>query len=171
MIKFGLQHPSFTYDGEGAKIFQTFHFGFGGVTRKIRVGTLVTSNIYRNPAVLAKMGATVDALSNGRLFMGIGAGWFETEANAEGILVYAVPERLRKLEEVLLILKGMWTHDRFSFLGKYYRVTLGPLKQAVRKIRELINARLQYLIFNIAYENEERVLKLLDEVMPEVINS
>jgi alkanesulfonate monooxygenase SsuD/methylene tetrahydromethanopterin reductase-like flavin-dependent oxidoreductase (luciferase family) len=48
-----------------------------GVTRKIRLGTLVTGNIYRNLALLAKMGATVDELSGGRFFMGVGAGWFE----------------------------------------------------------------------------------------------
>ena len=93
-----------------------------GVTKKIRLGTLVTGNIYRNPALLAKIGATVDVLSGGRLFMGIGAGWFEEEAEAYGIPYYDVPGRLRRLKEALQIIRGMWSKDSFSFEGKFYKV-------------------------------------------------
>jgi len=93
-----------------------------GVTKKIRLGTLVTGNIYRNPALLAKMGATVDVLSRGRLFMGIGAGWFEKEADAYGIPHYDVPRRLKRLSEALQIIKGMWSENSFSFDGKFYKV-------------------------------------------------
>jgi F420-dependent oxidoreductase-like protein len=90
------------------------------VTERIRLGTLVTGNIYRNPALLAKMGATVDVISNGRLNMGIGAGWYEAEAAAYGFPFYTARERLKRLEEALQIIKGMWTNDSFSFEGKYY---------------------------------------------------
>jgi F420-dependent oxidoreductase-like protein len=94
-----------------------------GVTKKIRLGTLVTGNIYRNPALLAKMGATVDVLSGGRLFMGLGAGWCEEEAEAYGIPYYDVPGRLKRLEEALQIIRGMWSEDSFSFEGKFYKVS------------------------------------------------
>jgi F420-dependent oxidoreductase-like protein len=94
-----------------------------GVTKKIRLGTLVTGNIYRNPALLAKMGATVDVLSGGRLFMGVGAGWFEKEAEAYGIPYYDVPGRLKRLAEALQIIRGMWSEDSFSFEGKFYKVS------------------------------------------------
>jgi F420-dependent oxidoreductase-like protein len=90
------------------------------VTKTIKLGTLVTGNIYRSPALLAKMGATVDVLSGGRLFMGIGAGWNEEEAKAYGIPHYDVPERLGRLGEALQIIRGMWTSDGFSFNGRYY---------------------------------------------------
>ncbi len=163
MVKFGLQHPCFTYDGVGTEIFRTLkkralqaeesgfdsfwvmdHFmqipfvgkidepmlegwttisALAAVTKKLKLGTLVTGNIYRNPAMLAKTGATVDVLSNGRLFMGIGAGWFETEAQAYGIPFYTIPDRLKRLEEALQIIKGMWTTDCFSFNGKYYKIS------------------------------------------------
>jgi len=93
-----------------------------GVTKKIRLGTLVTGNIYRNPALLAKMGATVDVLSGGRLFMGVGAGWFEEEAEAYGFPYYDVPGRLKRLEEALQIIRGMWSENSFSFEGKFYKV-------------------------------------------------
>lgn len=317
MIKFGLQHPNFTYDGIGHEIFQTLkkralyaeangfdsfwvmdHFfqipqvgkleepmleawstisALAAVTEKIRLGTLVTGNIYRNPLVLAKIGATVDIVSNGRLFMGIGAGWFETEAMAYDIPFYTVPKRLKRLEEALQIIKGLWTTDRFSFQGKYYeirdalcfpkpiqkpyppiliggsgenvtlklvakygnacnlmggprtirhkleklrehckavdrnydeilktklghliigkdakevslmvqrnrnpsvtdeqyneRVIYGTPDQVAEKVQEFVNAGVQYLIFNLDYENEERALKLLAEkVMPKFIH-
>jgi F420-dependent oxidoreductase-like protein len=248
------------------------------VTQKLKLGTLVTGNIYRNPALLAKMGATLDVISNGRLFMGVGAGWFETEAKAYDIPFYTIPERLKRLEEALQIINGMWTTDQFSFHGKYYeikdalcfpkpiqkphppiliggsgenvtlklvakygnacnltdgpqtikhkleklkehckavgrnyddilktrlghliigedakevslmlqrdrkpgvtdeeydqRVIYGTPKQIVDKIQEFINSGIQYMIFNLDYENEERVLKLFAErVIPNLTHA
>ena len=93
------------------------------VTSKIKLATLVTGNIYRNPALLAKMAATVDLMSNGRLILGIGAGWFEEEANAYDIPFYTIPERGKRLEESVQIIKGMWTNPKgFTFQGNYYKV-------------------------------------------------
>jgi F420-dependent oxidoreductase-like protein len=93
------------------------------VTKKIRLGPLVTGNIYRNPALLAKMAANVDVMSNGRLFFGIGAGWFETEANAFNISFYTTLERLKRLDEAVQICHGMWMNPQeFSFKGKYYNI-------------------------------------------------
>jgi F420-dependent oxidoreductase-like protein len=93
------------------------------VTSKIKLGTLVSGSVYRNPALLAKMAANVDLMSNGRLFFGIGAGWFEPEATAYDIPFYSVAERGKRLEESVQIIKGMWTNPRgFTFQGDYYKV-------------------------------------------------
>jgi F420-dependent oxidoreductase-like protein len=93
-----------------------------GFTSKIKLGTLVTGNVYRHPSVLAKIGATLDVLSKGRLFMGIGAAWNETEASAYGIPFPNLKERMRRLEEAVQIIKVMWTEDRANFGGKYYQI-------------------------------------------------
>ncbi|HJU35416.1 MAG TPA: LLM class F420-dependent oxidoreductase [Nitrososphaera sp.] len=95
-----------------------------GITSRIKLGTLVTGIIYRHPSVLAKMGATLDVLSKGRLFMGIGAAW-----NQEESLAYSIPfpenkERLLRLEEAIQIIRKMWTEEEPSatFNGKYYQI-------------------------------------------------
>jgi F420-dependent oxidoreductase-like protein len=91
-------------------------------THKIRVGTLVTCNAFRYPSLLAKMAATVDTISNGRLNFGIGAGWHEAEATAYGIPFLRAGVRVEMLDEALTIVKKLWTEDRAMFRGKYYSV-------------------------------------------------
>ena len=86
-----------------------------GMTSKIKLGTLVTGNSYRHPAILAKIGATLDVLSKGRLFMGIGAAWNEEEAKAYGIPFPPTKERLERLDEAVQIIQKMWTEDRATF--------------------------------------------------------
>jgi F420-dependent oxidoreductase-like protein len=94
-----------------------------GLTTKIKLGTLVTGIIYRYPAVLAKAAATLDVLSKGRLFMGIGAAWYEEESHAYGIDLPPVNERLSRLEEAIQIIRKMWTEEpSASFSGKYYQI-------------------------------------------------
>ena len=96
-----------------------------GLTTKIKLGTLVTGVIYRHPSVLAKIGATLDVLSKGRLFMGMGAGWNEQESLAYGIssAFPSYQERLNRLEEAIRIIRDMWTKEpTSSFIGKYYQV-------------------------------------------------
>jgi len=96
-----------------------------GLTTKIKLGTLVTGVIFRHPSVLAKIGATLDVLSKGRLFMGIGAGWNEQESLAYGIssTFPSYQERLNRLEEAIRIIRDMWTKESTSsFIGKYYEV-------------------------------------------------
>jgi F420-dependent oxidoreductase-like protein len=98
-----------------------------GITTKIKLGTLVTGIIYRYPSVLAKIGATLDVLSKGRLFMGIGASYFEGESSAYGITsTGSFPsnqERLLRLEEAIQIIRKMWTEEpTASFNGKYYQI-------------------------------------------------
>jgi F420-dependent oxidoreductase-like protein len=92
-------------------------------TRRARVGLMVTGNTYRHPCVTAKMAATVDHVSGGRLNLGIGAGWFELEHRAFGIDFKTVPQRLRALEEACRIILGMMTQERTTVHGKHYRVT------------------------------------------------
>jgi F420-dependent oxidoreductase-like protein len=94
-----------------------------GLTTKIKLGTLVTGIMYRYPAVLAKVAATLDVLSKGRLFMGIGAAWNEDESNAYGIHFPPASERLSRLEEAIQIIHKMWTEEpSASFNGKYYQI-------------------------------------------------
>jgi F420-dependent oxidoreductase-like protein len=94
-----------------------------GTTSKIRLGTLVTGVTYRHPSVLAKMGATLDVLSKGRLFMGIGAAWNQEESLAYGIPFFPNKERLLRLEEAIQIIRKMWTEEpAATFNGKYYQI-------------------------------------------------
>ncbi len=91
-------------------------------TSRIEAGVLVTGNTYRNPAVLAKMAATLDHTSNGRLIMGIGAGWFELEHTAYGIPFYTTAERIRRLDEAAEIIKRLWSEHQVTFEGRYYQL-------------------------------------------------
>jgi len=91
-------------------------------TRRIGVGILVTCNSYRNPALLAKMAATVDVLTNGRFIHGIGAGWFEGEYEGYGYDFPDIRTRLAQLDESLRLQKLLWTTDRPSFDGRFYRL-------------------------------------------------
>lgn len=91
-------------------------------TSKIRVGQMVTCNGYRHPALLAKMASTVDAMSNGRLICGLGAGWYEHEWNAYGMEFPDVPTRMGMFREACEIISRMWTEDAPVFNGKYYHI-------------------------------------------------
>lgn len=95
---------------------------FAALTSRVRVGLMVTGNTYRHPAVLAKIGATVDVLSGGRLDFGIGAGWNETEHQAYGIPLYTTGERIRRLGEACEVIQRMWTEKAPTFEGRYYQI-------------------------------------------------
>jgi len=91
-------------------------------TEKLRIGTLVMCNSYRNPALLAKSLTTIDQISNGRLEIGLGAGWMDEEYRAYGYEFPSMGTRLKQLEEGLEILKRMFTEKKASFEGKYYKI-------------------------------------------------
>jgi F420-dependent oxidoreductase-like protein len=91
-------------------------------TKRVRIGQMVTCNGYRNPALLAKMASTVDALSHGRLDFGIGAGWYEHEFLAYGYDFPDGPTRLRQLRDAVQIILKMWSDDEAVFEGKYHQV-------------------------------------------------
>ncbi len=96
--------------------------GLSRDTRRVRIGQMVTCNGYRNPALLAKMASTVDAMSHGRLICGLGAGWYEHEWRAYGYGFPDVPERMRMFSEAVQICVKMWTDEKASFTGKYYSI-------------------------------------------------
>ncbi len=90
-----------------------------GLTEKAYLGVLVTGVIYRHPAVLLKMVNTLDILSGGRAYFGIGAAWYEDEAKGYGIPYPSTSERFEQLEDNLKLAKALWTGDQTSFKGKH----------------------------------------------------
>src|SRR5262245_36064593 len=95
-------------------------------TSRLRLGTLVTSATFRLPGPLAIAVAQVDAMSGGRVELGIGAGWFETEHQAYGVPFPPVGERFDRLEEQLAIITGLWADGRFSYQGRHFDVVDSP---------------------------------------------
>ena len=91
-------------------------------TSRVKLGTLVTGVTYRNPAMLAKMVTTLDVISKGRAILGIGAAWNEDEHKGYGIEFPPIGRRMDRLDEALTIAKLMFTEDRPSFEGKYYKI-------------------------------------------------
>lgn len=96
--------------------------GLARDTSGIRLGSMVTCVTYRNPALLAKIAATVDVMSKGRLTFGIGAGWNEVEHNAYGYAFPRVGERIDRLREAVEIIRGLWTERYTTFEGHHYAV-------------------------------------------------
>ena len=91
-------------------------------TTRLRLGTLVSCNSYRFPSMLAKMAASVDHISNGRLEFAIGAGWKELEYKAYGIPFPPVGTRMAQLEEAVQLIRRLWTDDQASFSGTFYQL-------------------------------------------------
>jgi F420-dependent oxidoreductase-like protein len=96
--------------------------GLAAVTSTIRLGTLVSPVTFRAPAVLAKAATTVDQISDGRVELGMGAGWWEEEHTTHGFPFPPVPERFERLEEQLAIVQGLLTEEHFTFQGKHYQL-------------------------------------------------
>jgi F420-dependent oxidoreductase-like protein len=91
-------------------------------THRLRIGHLVTSNLYRSPPVLAKMATTIDIISGGRLVLGIGAGWSSAEQDAYGAPRLPAAERIDRLAEACEIIRRAWTEDVFDFEGRHYQL-------------------------------------------------
>lgn len=91
-------------------------------TSRVKLGTLVTGVTYRNPALLAKQVTTLDVISKGRAIFGIGAAWNEDEHNGYGFEFPPIARRMDRLDEAVTIAKLMFTEDRPSFEGKFYRI-------------------------------------------------
>jgi probable F420-dependent oxidoreductase len=92
-------------------------------TTRLRVGSLVFSNDFRHPAVLAKEAATIDVLSGGRFELGLGAGWLREEYDQTGIRFDAPGTRVERLEEAVTIIKGLLAGERVTFAGRHYAIT------------------------------------------------
>src|SRR5215207_163090 len=98
-------------------------------TSQIRLGTLVTPVTFRSPGVLAISVAQVDGMSNGRVELGLGAGWFPEEHAAYAIVFPSTPERFDMLEEQLAIVTGLWETpqgERFNYVGDHYTIVDSP---------------------------------------------
>ncbi len=93
---------------------------FAGLTEKAYLGVLVTGVIYRHPSVLMKMVNTLDILSGGRAYLGIGAAWYEDEAKGFGIPYPPTAERFEQLEDNLKLARALWASDETAFAGKHF---------------------------------------------------
>jgi F420-dependent oxidoreductase-like protein len=93
-----------------------------GRTNRIRLGTLVTGVTYRHPGILVKTATTLDVLSHGRSYFGIGAAWYEGEHRGLGVPFPPLAERFARLEETLQIALQMWAGNEQPFVGKYYQL-------------------------------------------------
>jgi F420-dependent oxidoreductase-like protein len=94
----------------------------GAITSKVELGLLVSPPGFRNPALHAKMAATLDHITGGRVIVGLGAGWFAQEFEGYGFAFPPTRERLGQLREAVTIMKRMWTEEAPSFHGKHFRI-------------------------------------------------
>lgn len=95
---------------------------------RVRLGSLVTGNPYRHPAVLANMVATLDHLSGGRVVLGLGSGWQQNEHEAYGFEYGTAGYRLKKLGEACQVIKGLFNNDYFDFDGEFYQLKNAPME-------------------------------------------
>ena len=95
-------------------------------TEKFRIGSLVLSVILRHPALVAKMASSLDNISNGRLTLGLGAGWYKPEYTANGIPFLPYQTRMEQLEETIQILRLLWSEKETTFKGKHFTIDQAP---------------------------------------------
>jgi F420-dependent oxidoreductase-like protein len=123
------------------------------VTQHIKVGLMVTGNFYQHPGILIKTVTTLDVLSGGRAYLGIGARWYEREAKGLGVPFPPVRERIERLEETLQIARHMWKGDQSLFEGKYYH-----LAEPINNPQPLTHPHPPILI---GCEGEKKMLRLV----------
>lgn len=102
--------------------------GLAAGTSRVRLGTMVTGNTYRNPALLLKQAVTVDHISRGRLVLGLGAGWHEGEHRMYGFPFPSARERVDRFEEAVGIIAALMGQETTTFEGRYYRVEEAHLR-------------------------------------------
>lgn len=124
VIDHQLPAASATMDGSQFDAW-TVLAAFATLTEQVALGTLVTCNNFRNPALLAKIVTTVDHISGGRAALGIGSGWLEQEHRAFGWSFPSARERSERLDEAVEVVRRVWTEERPSFDGQYYRLDFG----------------------------------------------
>jgi F420-dependent oxidoreductase-like protein len=116
MAQFGLSPKDPMLDGYTALSY------LAAVTKHARLGTMVTSVVYRHPGHLIKIVSSLDVLSGGRAYLGIGAAWYEREAVGLGLPFPPLKERIERLEETLQIARQMWSGEVKPYNGKYYQL-------------------------------------------------
>ncbi|GAA4628436.1 LLM class F420-dependent oxidoreductase [Actinoallomurus vinaceus] len=117
--------PASTLDAEMLEAYTTLGF-LAAHTRRVRLGTMVTGATFRPPALLVKAVTTLDVLSGGRAWLGIGTGYHQGAADAMGLPLPPLPERFERLEETLQIATRMWANDTRPFEGRHFRLG-GPV--------------------------------------------
>jgi F420-dependent oxidoreductase-like protein len=95
---------------------------------RVGIGTLVCGNTYRHPAVLANQAAAADIISDGRIILGLGAGWQQNEHDKYGIDLFSTKERLDRFAEACAIVRSLTTQDRTTFHGEHYRLDDAPME-------------------------------------------
>src|ERR1700756_2284769 len=108
-------------ENEILEVWSTLAFA-AGHTNRIKLGTMVTGVSYRHPGILVKTATTLDVLSHGRAYLGIGAAWNEEEHQGLGVPFPPLAERFERLEETLQIALQMWNGDEKPFEGKHYQL-------------------------------------------------
>ncbi len=132
----------------------TFLTALGAATERLRLGVLVSGNTYRNPSLLAKMAATLDHISHGRVILGIGAAWHKREHEAYGWNFPAIKERCDRLEEAAELIRALLTGEGpVNFEGRYYRLDSAPF--APKSVQQ------PHLPIMIGGNGERRTLKTL----------
>ncbi|XVU20833.1 TIGR03560 family F420-dependent LLM class oxidoreductase [Actinoplanes sp. CA-054009] len=101
-------------------------------TSRVNIGQMVGCNGYRQPSLYAKIASTVDVASKGRLYAGLGAGWYEDEWKAYGYQWQDVPTRMAEFREAVEVINKMWTEDRPVYQGRHFSID-GPINQPRRK--------------------------------------
>lgn len=114
----GFLGPAEDYMLEG---YSTLSY-LAAITKKVKLGTLVTGVVYRHPGILIKTVTTLDVLSGGRAYLGIGAAWNEREALGLGVPFPPIKERFERLEETLQIANQMWSDNNGSYNGKHFQL-------------------------------------------------
>jgi len=119
----GMDHLTWGQEGKGA-VFEvwTLLSALATETRKVRLGTMVACNSFRNPSLTAKIAATLDVISNGRLILGYGAGWKQDEYEAYGFPFPKPSVRVSQMREGVVIIKKLWTGEKSSFEGDFYTI-------------------------------------------------
>jgi alkanesulfonate monooxygenase SsuD/methylene tetrahydromethanopterin reductase-like flavin-dependent oxidoreductase (luciferase family) len=151
------------------------HAALAAETSKVRVGCLVYSAGYRHPAVLANSGVAIDHLSGGRLEMGLGTGWHQTEYEAYGLPFESPGVRLRRLAEYVEVVRRLWSEDEVTFAGEFFQLhdarcdpkpqqSLPPIWIGARGERALALAGRLGDGWNVAYVSAERFGQMLETV-------
>jgi alkanesulfonate monooxygenase SsuD/methylene tetrahydromethanopterin reductase-like flavin-dependent oxidoreductase (luciferase family) len=119
-------HLGFVESGAAASESWTTIAGFAATIPRVTLGHMVVANTLRHPALVAKMAATVDRMSGGRLVLGLGAGGLESEHLAYGIPFHTPAERLRRLDESCTLIRSLLDQPQTTFLGRYYQAQDAP---------------------------------------------
>ena len=113
--------------GEGV-VFEpwTLLAALASETETMKLGVMVSCNSFRHPSVTAKIATTIDVISNGRIILGYGAGWFQEEYEAFGFPFLPPATRLQQMREAIIVIKKLWTEKRTTFHGKHYHLQNAP---------------------------------------------